>query len=131
MTISERREIGNRGEEEAVKYLESKNFRVLERNYLRKWGELDIIAKKNGVLYFVEVKTVSSNFHLQENSKWYRPEDNLHERKCLRLKRAIQSYLAEQSLSIETEWEFSAITVVLTRGTHTLHKLEHFENLII
>jgi len=131
MAITKRREIGNKGEEEATAYLEREGFRIITRNYLRKWGEIDIIAMNKGVLYFVEVKTVSSNFHMQGKELWYQPEQNLHKRKCLRLKRAIQSYLAEQGLSIETEWEFSAITVVLKRGTRKLYKLEHLENLII
>lgn len=130
MAKTERRAIGDKGEEEAAKHLENHGFRIIGRNYLRKWGELDIIAKKHGVLYFIEVKTITSNFHMQ-GSGWHRPEDNLHKRKCMRIKRAIQSYLAEQGLSIETEWEFSAITVVLKRGSHEPYKLEHLENLII
>ena len=54
-----KRQIGDTGEEVACKYLEARGFKVLERNYLRKWGEIDIIAEKAKRLYFVEVKSVS------------------------------------------------------------------------
>ena len=122
--------MGDKGEDEWVKYLENLGFEIVKRNYLRKWGELDIIARKQSVLYFVEVKTVSSTFFVQ-GSDWYRPEDNIHKAKTNRIKRAIQSFLAEQHLSIECEWEFSVITVILRRKTHELYKIEHLENLII
>jgi putative endonuclease len=124
------RAVGDEGEEHAVKYLEKQGYRIVQRNYLRKWGELDIIAKRKGVLYFVEVKSVTSNFYIS-GPDWYRPEDNMHRLKAQRLKRAVQSYLAENGLSIETDWEFSLITVVMKRKSRELYKIEHLENLII
>ena len=36
-----------------------RGFKIIERNYLKKWGEIDIVAVKNRKYYFVEVKTVS------------------------------------------------------------------------
>ena len=125
-----KRIVGDEGENQACKYLQKQGYRILERNYLRKWGEIDIIAHKKDVLYFVEVKTITANYHIN-GTDWYRPEDNIHTWKIRRLKRAIQTYLAENNLSIEKEWEFSAITVVLKRKSRELYKLEHLENLII
>ena len=130
MPKTERRLIGDIGEDYAVKHLTSRGFTILERNYLRKWGEIDIIALKKGIIYFVEVKTRVMTFYINGAGE-YRPEDNLHQRKILRLKRAIQTYLLETHHSIEDEWEFSAITVILKRKTHELYKLDHLENLII
>lgn len=49
------------GEEKATTYLSSKGYKILERNYSKRYGEIDIIAVKNNVLVFVEVKTRSSN----------------------------------------------------------------------
>jgi len=125
-----KRIIGDEGENQASKYLQKLGYQVIERNYLRKWGEIDIIAKKHNVLYFVEVKTITASYYIN-GSDWYRPEDNVHTWKIRRLKRAIQTYLAENKISIETEWEFSVITVVLKRKSRELYKLEHLENLII
>ena len=130
MIKTARRLVGDIGEDFAADYLITKGFEIIKRNYLRKWGEIDLVAEKRGVLYFVEVKTQVSNFYIN-GPEWYRPEDNLHQRKMYRLKRAIQTYLVETGKSIEDDWEFSAITVILKRKTHELKKLEHLENLII
>ena len=49
---------GKNGEERAASYLESKGFSIIERNWRTKGGEIDIIAFKNDILVFVEVKTL-------------------------------------------------------------------------
>lgn len=56
---TEKQKIGQIGEDCACKYLEKCGFKILERNYLKKWGEIDIVAKKGNKLHFVEVKSVS------------------------------------------------------------------------
>ena len=56
---SEKQKIGEIGENIAVKFLMKHGFSVIDRNYTKKWGEIDIIAKKSEKLYFVEVKSVS------------------------------------------------------------------------
>ena len=53
------KKIGKLGEDLAVSYLENKGYRVLERNYSIRAGEVDIIALDSGVLVFVEVKARS------------------------------------------------------------------------
>lgn len=50
------REIGSRYEKKAVSFLEQKGYLVLETNYRNRYGEIDIIASKDGFLVFVEVK---------------------------------------------------------------------------
>ena len=50
--------IGKEGENRAVSYLEEKGFSIIERNWRTKRGEIDIIALKNDILVFVEVKTL-------------------------------------------------------------------------
>ena len=49
---------GNNGENRAAAYLVSKGFEIIERNWRTNRGEIDIIAYKNDVLVFVEVKTL-------------------------------------------------------------------------
>ena len=52
------RQVGDDGENRAVSYLLSKGFAIIERNWRTKGGEIDIIAFKNDILVFVEVKTL-------------------------------------------------------------------------
>ncbi|MCD8553988.1 YraN family protein [Seleniivibrio sp.] len=52
--------LGQSGEKKAEKYLLANGYEVLDKNYRCKFGEIDIIAAKEGVLIFVEVKTRSS-----------------------------------------------------------------------
>ena len=55
--------IGNQNEEVALGFLEAEGFQIIERNYYaRKLGEIDIIAIKEGVLHFVEVKSGQADF---------------------------------------------------------------------
>src|SRR2546429_9812689 len=53
-------ESGRRAEELAADFLRSQGFEILERNYRRRLGELDIIAERSGVLVIAEVRTRSS-----------------------------------------------------------------------
>ena len=56
-----RHELGKRGEDIATNYLKSIGYLIIERNYTAKQGEIDIIAKDNEELVFIEVKTRSNN----------------------------------------------------------------------
>lgn len=52
-----KKNLGNLGEELAVKQLKNNGYRILEQNFRSKFGEIDIIAQEGGDLVFVEVKT--------------------------------------------------------------------------
>jgi putative endonuclease len=57
------KEVGKKGEDEAVSYLLAKGFEILERNFRFKRNEVDIIARLKNLLVFVEVKMRSSNLY--------------------------------------------------------------------
>lgn len=50
------KDIGNRGEEIASIYLKQQGYSITDRNWRTRWCEVDIVATKAGVVYFVEVK---------------------------------------------------------------------------
>jgi len=51
------REIGNIAEDKAVQFLEENQYKIVERNFYSRFGEIDIISIKNGVYHFIEVKS--------------------------------------------------------------------------
>ncbi len=110
---SDKKYIGNLGEEIAAKYLTQKGYLVLDRNYLKKWGEIDIVAKKMNKYYFVEVKTVSRSAENFDDSDGYRPEENVHAWKIKRLYRAIESYLMEKGINDDIDWQLDLISIYL------------------
>ncbi len=111
--------LGRLGEGIACLFLENKGFSIINRNYRKKWGEIDIIAiQNNEELHFIEVKSVSCEIKqnvTHEKSDHYRAEDNLHSDKLKRISRTIQSYLAEKNVSSETKWFFDVVTVAIDK----------------
>lgn len=133
---TKKQKIGHLGEDIAVKYLENKGFMIIGRNYRKKCGEIDIIAKKGGITHFVEVKTVSCEnikdfkVNVSRETDKYRPEDNIHPYKLKRLARVIQLYLYEKHSNGEPEWVFDVITVRLDTKNKQA-KVDFLDNIII
>lgn len=131
---TEKQKVGQVGENVACRFLMKQGFEVIERNYWKKWGEIDVIARKSDILHFIEVKTVSANLddvthpvrdtgsinNTQNNrisngmgeTDAYKPEDNVHPWKLKRLSRTIQTYLLER-VSGDPNWQFDIIAIYL------------------
>ncbi|MBP6883811.1 MAG: YraN family protein [Candidatus Pacebacteria bacterium] len=107
---SETQKIGELGENIAVRFLMKRGFQILERNYTKKWGEIDIIAGANDKLHFVEVKSVS-RVNIKDND--YRAEDNMHPWKLQRLARTIQTYLLHNKIGDDQTWQVDLLVVYL------------------
>ncbi len=121
--------IGRFGEDIACVFLKKHGFKVLERNYSRKWGELDIVAKKAKKLCFVEVKTVSCETGGDDSRSGYRPEDNMSPNKIKKFTRVIQTYLQEKGIN-EMEWSAALIAIRVDTASKKA-KVRFIENLIL
>ncbi|MCR4274595.1 MAG: YraN family protein [Candidatus Campbellbacteria bacterium] len=124
--------IGKIGEELACLFLVKRGFKITERHYLKKWGEIDIIAQKNKVLRFVEVKcvscetgngVVSRETGYQGLTSMIRPEEHVTREKLERLSRAIQTYLVEKHISRETRYQVDVVAIRLNLKDKTAHTL--------
>lgn len=124
--------IGSLGESIAAKYLKNKGFLILERNYRKPYGEIDIVARgtkktsenvANNVSYetspaihFVEVKTVS--YETREDLKrlvsyeTWRPEEKVNEFKLGQIKKAAESWIFENNWAGEVQVDVVAIRIV-------------------
>ncbi|MCX6717481.1 MAG: YraN family protein [Candidatus Taylorbacteria bacterium] len=121
---------GTLGEDLACRFLMKHGFEIVERNYWQKCGEIDIIAKNKGILHFIEVKSVSCENINNVSDNGYRPEDNLHSWKLERLKKTIQVYLNNKSVSSETVWKFDVITVYIDTN-NKVSRVNFLENIIL
>lgn len=128
----ENKQVGRYGEDVAAKFLKNKGFEILGLNYLKKWGEIDIITRKDNKVCFVEVKTVSyetkANLESSVSRGTWRPEDNVHAHKIKKLSRAIESWL--QEFRYEGEWQIDVVAVkIVPREKYSTVK--HIENVIL
>ena len=92
--------VGTAGEEFAARILEDTGFNVIEKNYRTKVGEIDIIALKDGVMHFVEVKTRT------EDDFGY-PADAVDEAKQETIRRSAEIYLSRR----RTVWRAVSLDV--------------------
>ena len=115
------KEVGNLGENVACEYLRRHGFTIRDRNYVKKTGELDIVAEKpacagrEDTLHFVEVKTILAHNFLSEKSSSddYDPSLNLHQAKIRKVARTGEWYVLEKKW--EWEWQVDGMLVWLRR----------------
>jgi putative endonuclease len=121
--------VGGVGEDLAHIYLKNKGYRIINRNYRAKYGEIDIIAKSpSGVLVFIEVKTLAGNLDSQRSLL---PEDNLSKWKMRKLKRICQFFANAYPLLVSgLGWQIDlvAIIVPLDQGNNRKAKIRHYQN---
>ena len=106
---------GALGENIACEYLGREKFTVIARNYRKKWGEIDVIDKKDKVLHFFEVKSVTGPMRA---SGW-RPEENVHSFKTKQISRMIKTYFMENHLEQDAEFHFHVLCVFMDNDTRT------------
>jgi putative endonuclease len=113
--------MGQRGETLAAQHLARRGFRILERNYRTRWGELDIVAFNGRELVFCEVKTRRADL----GPAW--PLESVHPRKRHQVRRMASSWLRERPGHPYAQvLRFDAIGVLLD-GDGRLQGLEHLE----
>jgi putative endonuclease len=110
---SKTQQTGEIGETAVAKNLVKQGFRIIDRNYTRKWGEIDIVAKKGNVIHFIEVKSITVRDMFSHETSFYRPEENMSSLKLTRLRRVISTYITEKNFSDSQEWQFDLACVYL------------------
>jgi putative endonuclease len=83
---------GNIAEERGCEYLRNQGFRIIDRNVYNRFGEIDIIAIREDVIHFVEVKSAMS---------YEQAVNNITRAKLQKLNRTIQTYLQKKKFSLD------------------------------
>lgn len=117
---TDNRGIGNLGEDLAVSFLEGKTYRILERNYRCKGGEVDIVARdpRDKSLVFIEVKT-------RRDLSYGVPQLAVTPFKQRQISKAALTWLSRNRQQ-DANARFDVIAILLADGG--LHKIEHIVN---
>ena len=111
--------IGALGEDAAAEFLEASDYEILKRNFRMKFGEIDIIAEKDGCIVFVEVKT-------RKSTAFGEPAEYVDVRKQQRIRRAATCYTDV----VNNEVRFDVIEVLYKGDENhiTVTNINHIEN---
>lgn len=120
--MSTRKDTGVTGEHMAEKFLLSRKFKILEKNFISPFGEIDLIARDKNFLVFVEVKTrISETFG--------HPLESIDIHKQRHIVNNCRYYMARRSLR-EKYWRIDVIGIKLNRSLE-LEILRHIKNAIV
>jgi putative endonuclease len=116
------KELGKTGEDIAVEFLINKGYEIIQRNYrFSKTGEIDIIAKDDNCLVFVEVKT-------KGNLEFGLPDQAVSKGKLKQVKRIAEYYLYDKNLK-DTNCRIDVIAILIEKGE--VKTLNHYENVVL
>ena len=122
--MTQKSELGRTGEKIATDYLVRNGYRIIERNFWRPWGEIDIVAVgRDGALVFVEVKTMS-----RKPYDGIKPEDHLTSAKLEKLRRVCSLYAGEMKDLIRNKvgWRIDLVTIDTGDGRN---EVRHYHNI--
>lgn len=105
------RQFGNWGEHLAEKYLEERGFEILDRNFRKPCGEIDLICKKGEALHFIEVKTRNR----ASVEKFGLPQDAVTKLKQRKLIETAFAYLAESGNAERIAWQMDVVSIIYDR----------------
>lgn len=123
-------DLGRLGEDAAVRYLSQKKYRIIERNFRRPFGELDIVAvAPDKTLVFVEVKTLRQA-QSRPAEEQLSPEDQMTKAKLTKFKRAASLYAGAHQKLIKDKkgWRLDLIALVREPGGF---RVRHYENIFL
>ncbi|PIF32295.1 putative endonuclease [Flavobacterium sp. 9] len=115
--MAEHNELGKKGEELSVEYLQQNGYKILDRNWTFQKAEIDIIAQKDSILAIVEVKTRSS---LDFGS----PQDFVKPKKIQLLIKAVNAYINDREKDFEENIEIRFDIIAIHKSGETF-AIEH------
>ena len=135
MQIS-RKKIGKIGEKIAEDFLKRKGYKILDRNYSvrqafgPKTGEIDIVAKKDDTISFVEVKTILATPPAEGGRGGFvSPEEKVNFRKQRKIIKTAQSWLMKIKMPLNTKWQIDVIAIKIDSQSKKA-KIRHFKNAV-
>ena len=113
-----RYDIGQIGERATCEFYKKLGYSLVTMNYRKRIGEIDVIVKKNNLLVFVEVKSVSCETFVSEEYRDRNPAENIHLKKQVRLRKTIAIFLEEYAPH-NVSWRFDVAIVQVNTALKT------------
>jgi putative endonuclease len=118
---TKRKEVGAMGEKLAADYLKKRGYKIIQRNFRCREGEIDIIAQKGDCLVFVEVRT-------KRNTAFGTPEESVTLSKREKLVSLANAYVQTYDKA-PISWRIDVVAVELGPN-NKVSRLEHIENAV-
>jgi len=114
---------GNQGEEMAENYLRKRGYEIIVMNHQTRFGEVDIVALKNGTLVFVEVK-------FKQTEQFGTPEEMIGKNKLNQVRRTAEMYLLTNP-DIAKKFDRYQIDAICIVGNedNSIKRISHYENI--
>ncbi len=122
---TEERLLGNYGEKMAARHLKKSGYKILERNYVADGHEIDLIASKNDIIAFVEVKTRTIG---KENPNEPRPASGVNVKKQQSIIRAAKYYSAYNPSDKRKRLDIVEVYVNQNNSKYSVAEIKHLEN---
>ena len=123
--LTDKRRLGNLGEDAAARMLRRKGYRILERNYVSEGHEIDIIAESRDTLAFIEVKTRTLG---KEDPREPRPASSVTPEKQRAIISAARGYLSLRRVMKKKRFDIIEVYVQEGGQRKTVKEIKHLEN---
>jgi putative endonuclease len=117
--LTHKKRLGDWGEIEARRYLETKAYVFMERNFRVPEGEIDLVMQDGDIVVFIEVKTRTSD-------SFGTPEESVSGAKRKRLLRAAWAFLQERE-RIDASWRIDVVAIEASPNW-TIQRLDHYRS---
>lgn len=103
----------------AIKFLQKHGYKIIDSNYkFGRFWEIDVIAEKTGIYFFIEVK-------YRSNEKYWTAEESITKSKLFKLEKSIYSYCMKNKIDLENI-KFNVITI---RKGNSSYRIKHYKNI--
>ena len=119
--MHERTEFGYFAQYLAVQWLRGRKYEILDENFRRPWGEIDIICQKDSVICFVEVKAN------KKESPGFEPELRVNPEKVQKIIRTARTYLLSKKYPEDQEWRIDILSITMDK-IREVAKIRYYKN---
>lgn len=124
--LTKKRVFGDLGEKIAKEYLEKHEYAIIDQNYSKRWGEIDLIAEsREKELVFIEIKTRETN----NAPSAFLPEDSVNFSKQKKIIKTAQTFLYENNCPEDTAWRIDVISIEIDKISRKA-KIRHLKNAV-